>query len=387
MKTKNNDFLTIVEMAMRNQNRSHMKPVIEKELLHYDILFALDKGRFLDKLTFQGGTSLRLCYGASRFSEDLDFVGGYDFKSQDLIAMKNCLEDYLARRYGLEVTVKEPKDFLQEREDKNINVSIWQLRIVTHPGQRDLPKQLIKIEVANIPAYTREPKLIQHNYDFLPDGYKETILMVETLDEILSDKIVAFINCQKHIRYRDIWDIYWLNQQGAVIKMNLVHKKINDYKIVDFEERLDHVLSRINKIIHEEKDFVAQMSRFLPMDIQERTLLNDKFLFLLSQNMIETLNKLGFEWKQENNGDLYCTNSLRKLTQESLEEAIILMQGTKEENSFIRISYGKTPTELIVSIDNELIANNLVPIHKTSWPTKYQVDSLLPLKTWWVKFA
>lgn len=38
-----------------------MRPVIEKELLHYDILYALDEARVLDNLVFQGGTSQRLC--------------------------------------------------------------------------------------------------------------------------------------------------------------------------------------------------------------------------------------------------------------------------------------------------------------------------------------
>ena len=42
MKTQSNDFLTLVELAMRAEGYAHMRPVIEKELLHYDILFALD---------------------------------------------------------------------------------------------------------------------------------------------------------------------------------------------------------------------------------------------------------------------------------------------------------------------------------------------------------
>ena len=53
-----------------------MRPVIEKEILHYDILFCLDQAGLLKDLVFQGGTCLRLCYGANRFSEDLDFAGG-----------------------------------------------------------------------------------------------------------------------------------------------------------------------------------------------------------------------------------------------------------------------------------------------------------------------
>ncbi|MGX9367273.1 nucleotidyl transferase AbiEii/AbiGii toxin family protein [Desulfoplanes sp. PS50] len=61
-------FAALVDKAMILSGRGHMRPVIEKELLHYDILFSLDKEGLLDILTFQGGTSLRLCYGAPRFS-------------------------------------------------------------------------------------------------------------------------------------------------------------------------------------------------------------------------------------------------------------------------------------------------------------------------------
>jgi len=73
------DFANLAERAMVQAGRSHMRPVIEKELLHCDILFGLDRAGLLDELTFQGGTALRLCYGSPRFSEDLDFAGGRDF--------------------------------------------------------------------------------------------------------------------------------------------------------------------------------------------------------------------------------------------------------------------------------------------------------------------
>ena len=57
------DFDALVAMAMAIPGRAHMRPVIEKELLHYDLLFCLDQEGILDQLTFQGGTSLRLCHG------------------------------------------------------------------------------------------------------------------------------------------------------------------------------------------------------------------------------------------------------------------------------------------------------------------------------------
>lgn len=54
------NFSTLVDMAMQDPSRKAMRPVIEKELLHFDILFALDQEGLLDMLTFQGGTCLRL---------------------------------------------------------------------------------------------------------------------------------------------------------------------------------------------------------------------------------------------------------------------------------------------------------------------------------------
>jgi hypothetical protein len=280
MKTQNNNFLMLVERAMQLKERAHMRPVIEKELLHYDILFALDNAALLDKLTFQGGTSLRLCYGSPRFSEDLDFAGGHNFETQNLISMKNCIEEYLGKRYGLEVTVKEPHEMLQEAENRNIKISKWQIRIVTHPERRDLPKQMIKIEVGNIPAYTREPRQLQHNYDFLPDGYSDTLVMTETLDEIMADKLISLVNCQAYIRHRDIWDLHWLKQQGSMIDVSLVRQKISDYRVENYPIKAKKMINNLHDIIYG-KEFREQMSRFLPMDVQERTLLKEKFNMFL----------------------------------------------------------------------------------------------------------
>ena len=79
MKTDRQDFAWLVGQALQDSSLKSIRPVIEKELLHYDILFALNQKGFLQNLVMQGGTCLRLCYGNSRFSEDLDFAGGADF--------------------------------------------------------------------------------------------------------------------------------------------------------------------------------------------------------------------------------------------------------------------------------------------------------------------
>ncbi|MBU4412696.1 MAG: hypothetical protein KKG98_05900 [Proteobacteria bacterium] len=67
----------------------------------------------------------------------------------------------------LEVSVKEPAELQGEADCAELTIDKWQVAVVTAPRRRDLPKQRIKIEVANIPAYSREPRPLLVNYDFL----------------------------------------------------------------------------------------------------------------------------------------------------------------------------------------------------------------------------
>jgi predicted nucleotidyltransferase component of viral defense system len=276
------NFNLLVERAMRDKKLTHMRPVVAKELLHYDILFSLDKDGLLDDLTFQGGTSLRLCYGAPRFSEDLDFVGGHDFSSAKVHGIKKCIEKYIGERYGLEISVKEPREMASEPDHADIKVDKWQIRIVTSPERKDLPKQKIKLEIANVAAYSRVPQSMKQNYDFLPDGYEDMLIMTESLDEIMADKLVALPSNQKYIRHRDIWDLRWLKQHGAKVNKEYIQAKIRDYKVENYQDKLQNMIDNLEKIVHS-KSFMDEMARFIPMDVQERTLKKAKFLDFLVQ--------------------------------------------------------------------------------------------------------
>ena len=172
----------------------------------------------------------------------------------------------------------------EEPEYAELKVDKWQISVVTAPGQRHLPKQRIKIEVGNIPAYSRQPLALQQNYDFLPDGYSDTLIMTETLDEIMADKLVSLVNCNCYVRYRDIWDLRWLKQHGAGIKTEWIDAKIRDYRIENYVNKLDKMQSRLPDIITR-KDFKEEMKRFIPMDVQERTLLKDKFYDFLTHEI------------------------------------------------------------------------------------------------------
>ena len=88
-----NLFEQIVDSVLLNrQDHVILRPAVEKEILHQDILRTLSKAGLFQKLTFMGGTCLRACYGFSRLSENLDFSGGFDFKIAHLKGIGDLLK-------------------------------------------------------------------------------------------------------------------------------------------------------------------------------------------------------------------------------------------------------------------------------------------------------
>jgi len=298
------NFSVLVSKAMESAELEGMRNVVEKELLHYDILYCLDNAGLLQDLTFQGGTSLRLCYGGNRFSEDLDFAGGAEFSGSHLKNMKTCIEDYLGARYGLEVSVKEPNELRHEPGYEEIRIDKWQVSVTTSPERRDMPKQRIKIEIANIPAYTRVPMALSRNYTVLPDGYADTLVMCETLNEVMSDKLISLVATTKYVRYRDIWDLPWLLQQNAAYDIELIRRKIQDYQIPDYSELLKHRLQNIDQTVSDGR-FETEMRRFLPQTVFDRTLGRAEFTGYLSNRLKTLLSSLQRELEGEGGGSAF----------------------------------------------------------------------------------
>ena len=145
------------------EGMGNLLPVVEKELLHYRILDAMMREGFFSSLVFQGGTSLRLCHGSPRYSEDLDFAGGTSFDMDTLKGLGSCISDSLSGM-GDDVTVrvKEP------RPDADGLTRRWRIAIRTAGQRKDLPSQTIKLEVASIPAYEPQHRPALVNYPMFP---------------------------------------------------------------------------------------------------------------------------------------------------------------------------------------------------------------------------
>lgn len=254
-----NLFDKLVTAALKNQpDLSLLRVVVEKELLHHDILRILSQNDLLDELTFIGGTCLRLCYGGIRLSEDLDFTGGANFSRDILSKMGSIITDCMSEKYGLKVNVSEPiKDI------KNVNT--WKVKVETRPMQKHLPVQRINIDICSVPSYEKRPAMLLNPYG-VDMGTGGLVIQAQSREEIYADKILAFALRPNRIKYRDLWDMIWLHQQGLKPNLKLIPNKLKDRGLTDkhflglFNVRLESLSSDNSTKL----EFKKEISRFLP---------------------------------------------------------------------------------------------------------------------------
>ena len=275
-------FDELVDEALNNkQEVARLRVVVEKELLHHDILRVLSGAGLLTQLTFIGGTCLRACYGSNRLSEDLDFTGGSDFTRDQLAAMSNILIESLKAKYGLEINVTDPV-----REEGNVDT--WKLKVQTRPGRKDIPAQRINIDVCAIPSYQPRPMSLLQPYG-VEMGTSGLILQAQSREEIFADKLVAFALRPNRLKNRDLWDIAWLHQQQIKPALDLIKNKLNDHHaqtdayLNAFAERS----ASLNKDLEIAKEFRKEMARFLPNETVKETVNSEKFWEYLS-NLLES---------------------------------------------------------------------------------------------------
>lgn len=276
------DFL--FQQAAGGLHEPALKIVIEKEIIHHDILRILSEGGFLNRLTFVGGTCLRLVYGSSRYSEDLDFTAGlHSLKDSDLRPMSDALSTGLSGTYGVAVTVIDPK------RSKAGNVDTWKVKIVTAPGQKGMPEQKINIDVALTTSQTRLPHTLTNHYH-IDLGTAGVIINCQSEEEILADKLVAFVGREK-IKPRDLWDTAMLKQRCAVPKAwGFVGLKLHERSIdqASYFSEFEHRVRSMESESEIETGFKREMSRFLPLQVYQRTILQPAFW----QSLVNTQSQL-----------------------------------------------------------------------------------------------
>jgi predicted nucleotidyltransferase component of viral defense system len=246
-----------------------MEQNLIKETIQLHLLSTLSDAGVLRHVVFRGGTALRLCYGAERYSEDLDFVCGkagcylddIEFERHVHVALETT-KDTLHRDFDIDpdrIALKQPPHPMTIRSD-TLSVAAWQIVVPVDPTPRS-PKSRIKIEFANVPSYDGgaavakvTPGLVQ---------VQDVILTAESADEILADKAVA-LTARPVMKYRDVWDIWFLvNRLNARVDRDIVTRKFVDYGTSDVHAKTRRRRDDLAKA-STTKAFLDEMRRFLP---------------------------------------------------------------------------------------------------------------------------
>lgn len=281
------EFLDIAaEIVERDPDLRGCRPVVEKELLHVEILTAMNAAGHLRHLTFKGGTCLRLCHGAVRFSEDLDFSGGKAFDHVLLDDVGDVLRDRIGRQYELEVETR--------------TANRWVARMVTRPSNSNarLGVQRIKIEVDDRePPSTSAPTSIYQHYRHVVGDYAPLVVRSVPLEDICSDKLIAFpvsVAERQNPRYRDVWDVLWIAQQTRNVDaiVQATKGKVESRGLGErFNQVADGAANRMDAIVNSDA-FSTTLRRFLRESTADQTIGNADYREYMASAMKSLLERV-----------------------------------------------------------------------------------------------
>ncbi len=169
---------------------------ILREYLQYKILDILFSHPLATKLSFLGGTAIKICYGSQRFSEDLDF-DNFSLSVADF----RVLTDHLQQKLTAEGFLVESRVVIKGAFHCYVKFS----QILQEQSLSELSDEKIMIQIDTVP----------HGFIYQPESWimqKFAIfrqILVTPKDVILSQKIAALLG-RKRAKGRDLYDIVFL---------------------------------------------------------------------------------------------------------------------------------------------------------------------------------
>lgn len=169
-----------------------------------------------EKLSFMGGTSLRLLRNLPRFSEDLDFdnLGINDTEITSLV--KNVVTKLNAEniKCDLKTTAKDYKHYYELK----FTTLLQDLDITTNPRE----KLMIKVDYSRSWSGQNIEHILLNRYGVLAQ------IPTNTIDQLLVQKMSAYVG-RSTTQPRDIYDIVWLFSQGARLDEKFMkHNNVTD---------------------------------------------------------------------------------------------------------------------------------------------------------------
>lgn len=213
-------------------NQSFPKKLQQGALLQLVLLHTLYSQRGSDQLIFQGGTALRWIYGGQRASEDLDFVSVMP-PSEIRKMLNRALPQtrHLAlSQFGVGAFEEKPRHVSSgcfrtfilfspniQRERINVRIEVEEIQSHRIPAQRKIPM----MDCPQVFHVMKEGVLT------LP--FSSSILVVETPEEILTDKLRALYE-RPYLKGRDLYDLWFLHSMlGEKTHLEQLDRKLKSY--------------------------------------------------------------------------------------------------------------------------------------------------------------
>jgi predicted nucleotidyltransferase component of viral defense system len=213
-------------------NESFPKKLHQGALFQLILLHTLYSQRGSDQLIFQGGTALRWVYGGQRASEDLDFVSAMSPHE-----LRKLLNHALPQTRHLALSQFSMGDL--EEKPRHTSPGCFRTFILFSPNiQRE--KINVRIEVEEIqshrlPAQRRIPMMdCPQVFHVMKEGvltlpFSSSILVVETPEEILGDKLRALYE-RPYLKGRDLYDLWFLHSMlGVQTHLEELDRKLKSY--------------------------------------------------------------------------------------------------------------------------------------------------------------
>jgi len=196
------NFDKVLEFAAQydmpaNKQRGIIREYLQSKFISW--LYGLGNS---SKLSFVGGTSLRLLRGVDRFSEDLDFDNLGLSKEEIRSLMEDIEKKFDKENIAVElvVTDKNEKYYFELRFPS----LLYQLKISSNPKE----KLKIKVDYAQFWQAQKTEVVLFNRYGFLEQ------VVSNPLNQLLVQKMRAYVG-RTRTQPRDIYDVVWLYAQGA----------------------------------------------------------------------------------------------------------------------------------------------------------------------------
>jgi len=247
-----------------------------KEIVQEIILFGLWQINFFEVAAFQGGTSLRILHGLSRFSEDIDFIllkpdPGFSWQPY----LNNLNE--VCREFGIEPEVLDKSSM-----DRNIKAAV--IKDTSIANQLNLSfmdnqsgrKIKIKLEIDCVPP-------AGSGFEFM---YLDFPVDFEVGHQDLSSNFALKTHallCRPYLKGRDWYDFNWYIAQGVIPNLLLLKNALVQYGKwqgqdlnVDRKWLVKELKEKISSV--DWQDAADDVKRFLkPIEQKSLQLWNERF--------------------------------------------------------------------------------------------------------------